>query len=193
MVRPARQIVLAALSAALLLSATILGLESYIERYHQPHQNWLSQGSFRAGSGTLPLGWTFDPSHPPAVEGERSVANVPLRYLKLEPSCGDVWTEMPLEEGWRRLHVAVWTRGQGPVEGGLHGVFRAPTGDLESYTLGWSEAARGDGSWHLVESVWRRPVKATSLRLVLRGRIELAELSVIPSFVDGRGAQSPAH
>lgn len=169
--------IIAAVVAVLILLGSLWGLSAYVSAYHRPVQNWLPQGSFR---GDSPLGWTGEAR----VSFERTLGHVPLNFVKLQPG-HPLTTELPLLEGWRLLHVAVW--------------YRTTQGASLRGDFGGSQAEvplrpSRDGEWHLAEGVWVRPNGTQKLILTLDGGpADVAEVSAVPSYVYQEGRRSPAY
>lgn len=185
-----REILLSSLAASAVLAGTLLGLSGYIRAYDRPVQNWLPQGSFHSDGQFLPVGWHAAAPRS-CLHSERTEGNVPLNFVQLEPSLGELWTEMPLATGWRMLHVSLWVRAHRPASGSLQAHFQQGPNPPP---LLWS-GLKADGKWHLREAVWVRPAQANKLRLSLTASVafDVAELTLVPSFVYNDGTHFPTH
>lgn len=186
-------ILLSTVLAMLVLVGTLWGLHGYVQKYQRPFQNWLPQGSFRPDSHGGPLGWQSEQSA--RVEFERTLGNVPLNFLRLEGPAGTVSTQLALGQGWRILHVSVWHR---CAEGGralLRGLF-----DAGQMGPGPSIEIQGESGeeWRLSEAVWVLPAQAQKITLQAAwdgksGRVDLAELSIVPGYVFLADRRIPTH
>ena len=173
-------IVKCSILALAILGTSVWGLRVYLKTYHRPAQNWLPQGSFWPDQAGLPQGWQSTGAR---LLKERTRGHTPLWFVHLSQQAR-LATVLPLEPGWRGLHVSAWLRGRDPtVEARLQGTFYAQGRPLTSYALNWEVAA----DWKLREAQWPCPAGADELRLECQGPgpsgIDLAEVAVVPSFV----------
>lgn len=169
-------------SAVLLFVVTGLGLlGAYEDAYQPPAQSALPQGSWRPDAP----GWEVERG---SVRLEEPGQGSPFYFLHLEG--GTARSELAMGPAWRKLHLGLWARlrGQPAV---LRGVFWSGQRRLGEDEL----ICRPGSGWHRTEAIWSRPLGADRLELALScaGEADLAELSVVPSYLDSKEREVPTY
>ncbi|GMU55143.1 MAG: hypothetical protein AMXMBFR33_42890 [Candidatus Xenobia bacterium] len=189
-------ILFATILALLVLLGTFWGLTEYVRIYRRPAQNWLPQGSFRPDLHGQPQGWHT--TGLACLRFERTSGHLPLNYLHLEMGSEAAWTELPLGQGWRLIHLSAWFRRAKPgpqPAGAILGFFMRGEQVLGRQRLEFGDA--DDDDWHQREAIWIRPPESTTLRLVLSATgpepLDVAEIVTVPSYLYSEMRKVPTH
>lgn len=181
--------------ALALLATVLLGLLLYVHTYDRPFESWLPQGSFRPDDQGRPLGW-MNAQRLTVHLGKNSRLS-DFHYVSVPGNSAPwAWTRMKVRPGWRLMHLSASFRRNVVNSTGtarLSGSYVKAGSPLPVSSCQLAADLR-DMEWSLSEAVWEVPPGAEELRVSIECEfpIDVAEITVIPTYIYPEGRRQPA-